>query len=125
LSVATDNEGKTPLHLTCHDGHLDIARYLLTSHAANLEATDNEGETPLHCACLDGEIDVVQELVARGADLFATAAAGSTAFDYAFGDNNVMDYLLHAYVDKISAREGFGSVKRMLLLWGSRIRRRC
>ena len=38
-----DNGGDTPLHLACWDGHLDVVRYLLTSHDANLEATDSNG----------------------------------------------------------------------------------
>ena len=37
---ATDDTGVTPLHWACLiQGHLDIVQYLLTSHAANLEAT--------------------------------------------------------------------------------------
>ena len=59
---STDNLGKTPLHLACCNGHLDVVRYLLTSHGANLEATDNNGKTPLHLACWNGHLDVVQDL---------------------------------------------------------------
>ena len=65
-----------------------------------------------------GHLAVVQELVARGADLFVTAANGKTAFDYGtaddMGSNNVVDYLLHAYTDKVSAREGLQAIHSIL-----------
>ena len=107
-------DGKTPLHLLLN-GHRDVVQELV-ARGANLEATDNDGKTPLHLACLNGHLDVVQELVARGAGLFVTADDGKTAFDYAFdrGHNNVVDYLLRAYVEKVTAREGLQAIHSIL-----------
>ena len=113
---ATDYFGNTPLHLACMHGELDVAQYLLTSHGANLEATNSSGCTPLHWACLNGHVDVVQELVARGADLFVTAANADAAFNLAcrFYRNNIIDYLLHAYADKVSTGEGLQAIHSIL-----------
>ena len=112
---ATDNDGRTPLHFACLRGHLDVVQELV-ARGANLEASTNSGKTPLHWACWNGHLDVVQELVARGADLFVTATNGKTVFDYAFdrGHNNVVDYLLHAYLENVSAREGLQAIHSIL-----------
>ncbi|NXU51918.1 PPR27 phosphatase, partial [Turnix velox] len=40
-----DEQGWTPLHMACSDGHADIARYLM-SLGASAEATTDDGETP-------------------------------------------------------------------------------
>jgi ankyrin repeat protein len=44
-----DNNGRTPLHLACQQGHLDVVRILI-SYGASLELIDNEGRTPLDLA---------------------------------------------------------------------------
>jgi len=111
---ATDYEGKTALHLAATQGHLAVVRELVF-RGANLEPADTlDGYTPLHYACLSGRaLDVVQELVARaGADMFVTARNGKTAFDVA--DGNAKDYLLRAYADKVSAREGPQAIHAIL-----------
>ena len=43
--------GYTPLHVTCAEGHLDVARVLISEFKANVNSTDNTGDTPLHLAC--------------------------------------------------------------------------
>ena len=68
-------------------------------------------------AAREGQLAVVQELVARaGADLFIAASDGKTAFDYAYdrGHNNVVDYLLRAYLEKVSAREGLQAIHSII-----------
>jgi len=114
---ATDNDGWTPLHCACNWGQHDVAQFLLVScGGANLEATDDDGMTPLHLACYQENLAVVQELVARGADLFVTAANGETAFDvaYEYGETYVVDYLLHAYVEKVTESEGLQAIHSIL-----------
>ncbi|XP_024085341.1 ankyrin repeat and death domain-containing protein 1B-like [Cimex lectularius] len=39
--------GKTPLHLSCENGHESVAE-LLIEHGSSLEGKDQEGNTPLH-----------------------------------------------------------------------------
>ena len=116
VNVNTLEGGMTPLHWACMRGHLDVVRYLLTSHDANLEATDMNRWTPLHIACLLGHLDVVQELVARGADLYVTSANGDTAFDLArrIWRRNIMDYLLRVCVEKMTASEDSQAIYSIL-----------
>ena len=44
-----NNDGQTPLHLACQEGHLDVVRILI-AYGASLELIDNEGRTPLDLA---------------------------------------------------------------------------
>lgn len=43
------NDGKTCLHIACHEGQLKLVRFLL-SIGATPEAQDAEGDTALHYA---------------------------------------------------------------------------
>ena len=113
---STDNRGCTALHLACIYGRLAVVQELV-ARGANLGSTDNDGWTPLLFACKNGHLALVQELVTHGADLFVTAAAnGTTAFDLARQSHrsNVVDYLLHAYAAKVSAREGLQAIHSIL-----------
>ena len=114
---ATENDGDTPLHLACEWGHLDVVQELV-AHGANLEATDDAGKTPLHLAASAGNVAIVQELVDRGADLFTAADNGRTAFNMGADGfqrpSNVVDYLLRAYVEKVTASEGSQAIHAIL-----------
>jgi len=44
------SSGKTALQVSCHQGHIDIVKFLISSKA-NLEIQDNEGDTALHYSC--------------------------------------------------------------------------
>ena len=43
------SEGRTILHLACHEGYIDLVKFLLNEGADTSEA-DEEGDTPLHYA---------------------------------------------------------------------------
>ena len=64
---AKENNGWTPLHIACYQGHLPIVQYLIEK-GANIEGKDKEQFTPLHIASLFGKIDVVKYLVSKGAN---------------------------------------------------------
>ena len=64
---ALDEAGRSPLHIACLYGHVDIAKYLRTKGAA-INNDDDSGNTPLHYAAMNGHIQLVQFLLTRGAD---------------------------------------------------------
>jgi ankyrin repeat protein len=45
----TDDQGRSPLHVSCLNGHLKVVQALI-SFSADLNQNDNNGWTPLHCA---------------------------------------------------------------------------
>ena len=59
---AKDQFGRTPLHWSCDNGHVQVVKELL-EHGADIEAKDNGHWTPLHWACLMEHLAVVNELL--------------------------------------------------------------
>ena len=120
-SVAFDNDNgridlrRTPLHLSCHNGHLDIARLLLDRGSTAIDEKDGIGDTPLHLSCRFqghllpgarqerdyGHLEVARLLLDRG----------STAIDEKNGDGWTP---LH-----LSCFDGHLEIARLLLDRGS------
>lgn len=71
--------GNAALHLACLNGHVDLAKWLL-SLKVPVEARGGEKSTPLHFACMGGFENVVQMLLEAGADVHRTNAYDNTAF---------------------------------------------
>ncbi|CAH0663908.1 unnamed protein product [Spodoptera exigua] len=59
-----DDNGYTPLHQACLNGHREIVRVLL-SVGANPGIVDKKGATPLHLAAFNGDTDVCWMLLAH------------------------------------------------------------
>ena len=63
-SSATCNEGETPLHEACREGHLDIVVYLVNRKGVvSVVCFNKDGNTPLDLACENGHHDVVDFLM--------------------------------------------------------------
>ena len=63
---APNHSGSTPLMVTCYNGHVNIATYLV-EHGANIHLQDKNGFTCLHAAAEGGHVEVVSKLLAVGA----------------------------------------------------------
>ncbi|XP_044729948.1 serine/threonine-protein phosphatase 6 regulatory ankyrin repeat subunit B-like [Chrysoperla carnea] len=57
-----DSDGRTPLHLSCFQNHLNVAKYLINSNA-NVNCQDKNLTTPLHWGVFNNNIQLVQILI--------------------------------------------------------------
>ena len=93
-----DENGRTPLHIACEEGHIDVAKYLICECGCDKEAKDDEHYTPLFSACLAGQIDMVKYLVSRfGCKFDIREATGKTTLHIACenGYTDIIEYLIN------------------------------
>lgn len=76
-NMRTNDGGKTPLHVACHLGNLQMVMLLLRKKADVMAMTDR-GFTPLHVAAQKGFAKIIVALVAAGALVNATEKTGCT-----------------------------------------------
>ena len=57
---AKDEHQRTPLHLACMQGHLDIAQYLYYEEGYNLQCEDKDGWKPIDLAGFHNQTDIVK-----------------------------------------------------------------
>lgn len=86
--------GWTPLHFAAANGHADVVRFLLESHAY-IDAESPNRTTPLMMAVRQGYPTVVKLLIDEGADPTPRNDAGLTAAGYAqaVGDPKLAEWL--------------------------------
>ena len=65
-SEAKDENQRTPLHLACQQGHLEIAQYLHYEQGCNLQYEDKEGWTPCELAHFHNHKQIVKYFNACG-----------------------------------------------------------
>ena len=63
---ARNNFGSTPLMVTCYNGHMNVATYLV-EHGAKIHLQDKDGNTCLHYAAERGHVEVASKLLCLGA----------------------------------------------------------
>lgn len=79
---ASDNRGRTPLHLAALDGKEGpIGPLLALTH--NTNETDNDGMTPLHYAVMSESYSITRMLLMRGSNRLATDIRGKKPFHLA------------------------------------------
>ena len=95
--MCKSNNGSTPLHSACYNGHLDVIRYLVTECKCDPMCKSNNGSTPLHSACYNGHLDVIRYLVTEcKCDPMCKSNNGSTPLHSACynGHLDVIRYLI-------------------------------
>ena len=63
--MTRDNDGDTPLHFSCHYGHLNITKYLISEAHCSPSCENKNGDIPLHLACHYGHLDITKYLISE------------------------------------------------------------
>uniref|UniRef100_A0A1I8HXA5 ANK_REP_REGION domain-containing protein n=1 Tax=Macrostomum lignano TaxID=282301 RepID=A0A1I8HXA5_9PLAT len=84
---ATNEEGRSGLHIAALSSHQDVFGTLLT-RGANSDQADKSGITPLMCAAQSGSVVIVDQLLGRGADVTKKTNDGLSAVFYALFNGN-------------------------------------
>jgi ankyrin repeat protein len=97
VAVLREEDGTTTLHWACLNGHLAVAKVLL-SHGAPIDEPNKAGHTPLHWAAIGGHCKVLFHLVLAGADPLKTDSLGHNGLLHAaqYGNPLACYFFLHA-----------------------------
>ena len=96
-----NDQSKTPLHIACRYGHIDIVRMLVEVYGCSPNAVDNTCSMPIHDACYYDQVLIVDYLIHTTPEpnkcLLAVDLKGNTAFHKAnqSGSSHVIKYILH------------------------------
>ena len=84
------NSVRTPLHVACLRGHIDLVKYLIEEQKTDLSCMDGKGNNPLHLAAQNGNVIVVEYLVHnKGCDPSITNSYMYTSVDLAILNGSV------------------------------------
>ena len=94
---ARDEYGRTPLHIACRNGHVDVAEYLICECGCDKEARDDIQKTPFFKACLMGQTAIVKHVSRFGCKSDIRDAEGWTALHIACvkGYTDIIEYLIN------------------------------
>jgi len=93
---ATNIYNKTPFHIACQYGTLNVVKYLV-EEGVNIEARNIYNNTPFHMACQEGNLDVVKYLVEeKGLNVETRGFRNYTPLQFAYikGCYKVVEYLV-------------------------------
>lgn len=117
LLVHAKTNGATPLIMSCRNGHLTVAEYLIEKCKADVEQVGSvtfDGETidgapPLWCAAAAGYLNIVKYLIKTGSGVNKTTYTNSTPLRAACFDGHfdIVQYLVEHNADiEIANRHG-------------------
>uniref|UniRef100_G3RZV4 Fem-1 homolog A n=1 Tax=Gorilla gorilla gorilla TaxID=9595 RepID=G3RZV4_GORGO len=75
----TTRTNSTPLRAACFQGLLEVVRYLVGEHQANLEVANRHGHTCLMISCYKGHREIARYLLEQGAQVNWRSANGNLA----------------------------------------------
>jgi ankyrin repeat protein len=84
---ASDNDGRTALHLACIRNQVVAVKYLIES-GANVEVKSKNNRTALHFAGDKGHHEIIEILIQHGANVNAVTMNGITSIHLASSRNN-------------------------------------
>jgi hypothetical protein len=61
----TDNQGRTPMHIACEVGKLDVVKFFVEADVSLLKINDSNGNLPIHLACRSGNCYVVSYILEK------------------------------------------------------------
>ena len=108
LAIGVSAQDQAPserFYQAIRNNDLTTLRALIAERGPSV--TDAQGQTPLMLAAAFGTSDAVQLLIAEGADVKATSAAGVTALHWATADSQKVRLLLERGAD-VNATSRFG-----------------
>lgn len=97
----TNDQGKSPLHIACRYGHIDIVRLLIEVYGCSPKVVDNTGSTPFHDVCYFDQVLIADYLIHSPEKpkeyLLSVDLNGNTPFHKAnqAGSLRVIKYILH------------------------------
>jgi len=69
--VLLSSFGKTPLHLSALNGHLEFSKVLISQKPTLAKEVDELGRTPLHLASDEGHTEIVKVLLQSNTNIFS------------------------------------------------------
>jgi len=90
------------LYDAARNGNFEEVERLLAKGGVDLEYKDRDGRTPIIRAAYNGHTRIVYTLFISGADLHATTDDGTTAAQYARGNNHLV---LAACLDRLASHK--------------------
>jgi len=112
-----DDDLYTPLHRASYNGHLEVARYLLSEGPAQLEAGTVDGWRPLHCACRWNKVEVACLLVGEGAAINSQTNGGQTPLHLASSNDRAgetLEFLLCLPEVDVELKNGQGETAHLV-----------
>jgi ankyrin repeat protein len=69
MNVASNVDGRTPMHICAMHGHTPCAQ-ILYANGASVNAKDCDNNTPLHLAAMNGQTSMMSFLIECGANIY-------------------------------------------------------